>query len=355
MQLNDLILSAGRKRQSARTHFIHDEEVIPIYENFCFAFSLFRQKTIESVKEGKELIEKLLAFQVDGQFPVHLHDYPRCYDFQMSLKIAPLCIHLLRLFSPVLGDLKPKLEAFIAHLKAPEKPSWENRYRACKNLPLLPEENVTDWTEHLITAQLAGQTHFSIPYDELTQTLLPNEIQEKNEPRPTPIEWLLAEGNYTPRLLRDHPQQLLCAPLFPITFTAIPHTAASFRLIWKGATIHSLIAKSLIFDLEEVELGRNDLFEAVLYTDISPETELFVNGRKATSFQLGDTVTIQTPTKTIQVIFELTRGVGDFCGHIFRANRPEQITKGYETYDWQIGLRTLRRSPQAQIQIHCSF
>lgn len=353
MHLNDLIISAGRKRLSSRTHFVHDEETIPLYENFCFAFALFRQKTIESVKEGKDLIERLLSFQVEGNFPLYLHDYPHCYDFQMPLKVAPFFVYLLRLFGSVLGELKPKIEAFLSQLKPPEKPSWENRYRACKNLPLLPENSISDWTEYLITAQLSGQTHFSLPYDETTQTFLPNEAQEKNEPRPHPIEWLLAQGVYTPRLLRDHPHQLLCAPLFPITFSPIPHPASSFRMIWKGGdVIHSLVAKQLKFDLEEVELGRNDLFEAVLYTNISSEKELLVNGHKATSFQLGDRVSLQTPSRVIHIRFELSQGTGDFCGHIFRANRPSQIAKGYEAYDWQIGLRTLRRSARAQIQIH---
>src|SRR5689334_5032749 len=98
VQLVDLVVAAGRRRQSLRTRFIHDEELIPLYENFCFALALFRQKTAACVTEGKELIIRLLAFQaVDGNFPTYLHDFPRCFDFQMSLKIAPIFIYLLRL------------------------------------------------------------------------------------------------------------------------------------------------------------------------------------------------------------------------------------------------------------------
>jgi hypothetical protein len=201
------------------------------------------------------------------------------------------------------------------------------------------------------------QTHFSLPYnDELQLLLTPADSQERGEPCPNPIEWLLAEGNYSARLLCDHPHQLFAAPLFPFTYEATSFADPSFRLFWKGATLHSLFAKTLTFDLpEEPPLGKHDLFEVALFTDISPETELFVEGQKATSFQLGDRITIRTPQQTLHFRFELVSGSGTYCGHIFRANRPNQIAnKGvnqYEAYDWQIGLRTLRRSGPAQIRI----
>ncbi len=357
----DLAVQAGRKRQSARTGLIHDGEVIPIYENFCFVLALFRQKTGESIIEGKALLERLLALNC---FPVFFHDYPRCYDFQMPLKVAPLLLSLLRLFGNVLGDLKSQIEEALKQALAnrPDKSAWENRYRACVGEPLLPVEtadfSAAEWREWIITAQLAGQTHFAIPYNPDLQLFMgPSrfDIQEKGEPRPSPIEWLLAEGDFSSRLLRDHPDQLLCAPLFPITYTTEEPRETSLRKLWKGSTIHSLVGKGLVFDLPAgVELGRSDLFEVALFTDVSPETTLFIEGRKATSFQLGDRVTIQTPSLSIDLCFELTKGSGDFYGHIFRANRPSQCEKGYEAYDWQIGVRTLRRSSEAQITVMLS-
>lgn len=361
IRMIDLVVAAGKARQSERTRFVHQEEVIPLYENFCFAFALFRQKTTETVTEGKELIERLLAFQApDGNFPVFLHDYPRCFDHQMGLRVAPILIYLLRQFGSVLGELKQKIEESLKKtlIRRTEKPLWENRYRACVNEPLLPIDthlfSSKEWTEWLITAQLAGQTHFSLPFDPDLQLLLtPHEIQEKGEPQPNPIEWLLADGHYAPRLLRDHPHQLWAAPLFPLTFTYQPTASPFFRYQWKGeSALHTLSASSLVFALPEgVEMGRNDLFEATLFANASSETEITVNGRKATTFQFGDIITIATPTRTIEARFILTEGTGDFFGHIFKANRPSQIAKGYESFDWQIGMRTLRRSPKAQITL----
>lgn len=368
----DLAVLAGKKRQSPRTGLIHlfpnDEalDTIPLYENFSFALALFRQKTAESVTEGKALIERLLAFQVEDNFPVYLHEFPKCFDHNMGLKIGPIFAYLLRLFGPILGELKPKVEKALRQIlaKRPEKPFWENRYRALVGEFLLPQETANfsalDWTEWLITWQLAGETHITLPYDPELQLLLPKlELQEKGEPKPNPIEWLLAEPNYSTRLLRDHPHQLLIAPLFPIAFTTEEAEVSTVRLFWKGTKIHSLTAKKLVVDLDaSMELGRNDLFEAAVYCDISPETQVFVEGKRATTFQFGDLVTIVTPEKTIEVRFELTLGSGDFFGHIFRANRPSQVAnKGalqHEAYDWQIGMRTLRRSTPAQIRITIS-
>lgn len=361
----DLALAAGKKRQSARTKFVHDEELIPLYENFCLALALFRQKTAESVTEGKELIHRLLSFQtLDGNFPIYLHDFPRCFDPHMALKVAPILFALMRLFTPVLGELFPQIQAALQKAKlTTEKPEWENRSRACRGLPLLPVDTThfssADWTEWLITAQLAGASEISLPYDPALQLLLTEaQIQERGEPKPHPIEWLLAEGNFTPRLLRDHPDQLLAAPLFPIACKPYaPKQGNLCRLFWEGTSnIHSFFAKSLVFDLAgSIEMGRNDLFEAVVYCNRSSETEVFVEGRKATSFRFGDTVSIQTPQKTVRLRFALTRGSGDFCGHLFWGNRPSQTAcqgaERHEAYDWHIGMRTLRRSPEAQIQL----
>jgi hypothetical protein len=359
----DLGYSAGVKRRSARTGFIHDEETIPLYDNFCFALILFRKKTADSIHLGKELMEKLLPFQTsDGNFPVFLHDYPKAFDFQMRYKVAPILIYLLRLFTPILGELKTKIEIALekALSKRPEKSSWENRYRACIGEPLLSMDTTHlspfEWTEWLITAQLAGQTHFFIPYDETLQLFMGQacfDVQEKGEPRPNPIEWLLADGHYTPRLLNDHPHQLLTAPLFPITYTSEKPIDSSFRLFWKGSsTIHSLVGKGLTFDLPaEIEQGRGDLYEAALFCNISPETTILIEGMKGTVFALGDRIQIDTPTLKLELKFELVEGSGEFCGHIFRGNRPSQVSKGYEAYDWQIGLRTLRRQGPARVKV----
>lgn len=376
----DLSLAACRKRQSPRTGFVHlfaaDEtavDTIPLYENFCFAFALFRQKTGEAVLEGKQLLERLFAFQTEsGNFPTYLHDFPRAWDHSLPLKIAPLLIHLLRSFGSVLGtDFKEVMESVLAKClkfavkRQEEKPYsflWEQRLNALLGQPLTHPEtdcfSAQDWSDWIVTCQIAGQTGpFPIPYNNALQAFLgPVVAQEKGEPRPEAIEWILADGDFTPRLLVEHPGQIAAVALLPFTTSSSIEESVSTTvngLIWKGNKLHSLYAKRE-FDLPAgVEIGKELLFEAGLFVDLG--AEIFINGQKGTVFRLGDLITIQTLERKIDCRFELVEGEGSFCGHILRANRPNQTAcKGpllYETFDWQVGVRTLRRSGACKIKL----
>jgi hypothetical protein len=337
----DLVVAAGRKRQSKQTDFVHFGDTIPVYENFCFALALFRLKTAEAILEGKDLIDRLLGFQApDGNFPVFLHHFPKCWDFKQGTKISFVLQYLLRLFGPVLGaQLKEKIEL------------------ALQRIPML---EMTDPTQQIIKAQLDGQNSFSIPYNQHLQMVMGplNHPQEQNDPQPHPVEWLLAEENYPPRLLKDYPVLLHCAPLFPLQTSSVTTDPVVYRfdetnaqLLWKG---HSLAA----FKAAKVE-GQKIFFnlsqEAALYCNISDDAEIYVEGEKASVFRLGETLQIKTPDLTVNLKFELVGGTGDFCGHISRSNRPTQIAchgnQQYEAYDWKIFIRNLRNSENGFITV----
>jgi hypothetical protein len=413
----DLCLAACRKRQSPRTGLIHyfnelEEytDTIPLYENFCFAIALYRQKTVESVLEGKALLERLLAFQtLDGNFPIFLHEFPRCYDRMQGLKIAPLLLQLQRHFSSVLAsELKQKLslavENILKSFSEPLQGLWQQRYEMCKYNKSSVEPSIrsaADWADWLVSAQLGGDP--PLPFEHLFHPELQVffdpaffQIQERFEPRPHLIEWLLAEslGTFSPRLLRDHPLQMQLASLWPtaqladksgseefvlsendrvaVWKTSPDKSADVLRFFWGKDPLNSfilsytvpthicLIGKNqweILFDLpEDADQTHNDLFEALFYCSLSPDIHLIINQRQGTVFSLGDQIQISSPTCRISLYFELLSGEGHFRGHISKANRPSQIkTKSYETYDWQIGLRTLRRSPKASIRVVCSI
>ncbi len=63
---------------------------------------------------------------------------------------------------------------------------------------------------------------------------------------------------------------------------------------------------------------------------------------------MGDVLEIHSGQLRFTIVFTLVEGEGVFYGHLSRGNRPLQISaKGalrYEAYDWQIGLRAIRRS-----------
>ena len=199
----DLALKAGRKRKSVRTGFIHlfpgeetASDTIPLFENVCFAMALIQQKQTEAILEAKELLERVLAFQTgEGNFPIYLHEFPRCYDRWMGLKIAPLLLQIYRRFSVGLGDLKEKLlqsvEKAIQFASSFERPPlWEHRFRKLQGdeasfIPKTQEE----WYHWLISMQLDQvPLLLPIPYHSGLQAFLGGiEVQEKGEMRPTPI------------------------------------------------------------------------------------------------------------------------------------------------------------------------
>jgi hypothetical protein len=386
----DLALAAGRKRQSAKTGFVHafatDDlalDTIPIYENFCFALALFRKKTSETILEGKELLERLFAFQTeDGNFPIYLHDFPKCWDFHLSLKIAPILIHILREFGAILKeDFKHKLENCLERAVIPPKsPSWEHRFLACKGiLPVCKEplSSHQDWFEWIVSMQLLDlkKSHF-VPYHVPFQMFLGDPlIQEKERVAPLALEYCLAEKTgFHSRLIEDHLQQLHSAVLFPFSslsedFSDVLKRDFPPSLFWRSeGRIHSLCIHGgkwkgpdqILFDLASFpELGRSDLFEASLYCNLAEDLSISINGKKGMVFSLKDVISIKTKTTQIDLSFELLEGNGDFLGHLSRGNRPNQIGCKkellYHAYDWHIGLRTLRRDPSVKIGLNIHF
>lgn len=381
----DLAIAAGRKRLSPRTGLVHlfaaDEnasDTIPLYENFCFALALFRHRSVESVLEGKEVVERLLAFQgAEGNFPIYLHDFPRCYDPWMALKIAPILAQIERHFGSVIpAETKKKigsaLERAIRFSVARERPPiWEHRFQNLlgNRAPFSPE-TPEEWFHWIVSEQLGSKTiHAEIPYHPLLQAFIGGqEIQEKGEPRPSPIEWALAEaGGFSERLLKDHPAVIQSALLFPVEGAKyLPEEAVYWRggrILWKGASkLHSFSApggkwtspNEVVFDLPaHAEPEKGDLIEAAVFCDLSPETQVSIEGIKGTVFKLQETVRIDTPNLMLSLQFTLLEGAGEFSGQISRANRPSQTAcRGpllYEAFDWKIALRTLRRTGPSRI------
>ena len=386
----DLALRAARKRCSPRSGFVHlfygDEgasDTIPLFENFCFIFVLFRQKTAEAVLEGRGLLERLLSFQApNGNFPVYLHEYPSTWDQLLFLKIAPVLIQILRCFGPVVPqDSKEKIEKALSRGLAFTKtlslsPLWQHRYSALLGKPTSSMACLTaeEWFETLVSEQLLNPSPLQrdLPFHRGLQVFIGEAmVQERGGIQPLPIEWICAQGDgYSERLLKDHPNQIRSALLFPIeleskeepSFIFAPQKNGGFYFLWGRDRLHSLSC----FSGEVIERGEGrlkvlfdfngpleDLSEVSFFVNISPEIEMLIEGQKGTVFRLGQTVAIQSGTLRINAKFTLIEGNGDFCGQISRANRPTHIaSKMYEVFDWKISLRTLRRASPCKIELH---
>lgn len=125
----------GKKHQCEGTGYIHyqrspagfegdNKAMIPILDNFLFAFALLRTRLSEQVMEARGLLDKLLYFQNRypelpgyGNFPTYLHEYPHCSDRWQGVHVAQILALILKQFGSVLGqDLKKRMESCLASL-----------------------------------------------------------------------------------------------------------------------------------------------------------------------------------------------------------------------------------------------
>lgn len=112
--------------QSQQTSLIHyypssynrgSQETIAIKENVLFSLCLLRTKQVDAMKEGMEVLSRILHFQnLDqgtlsyGNFPLFLHHYPQCFDRYHGIHLLLAMWRIDSDFHFVLGkDLKQRL------------------------------------------------------------------------------------------------------------------------------------------------------------------------------------------------------------------------------------------------------
>jgi hypothetical protein len=376
----ELCLKASRKRLSPQTGFVHlnydsDElafHTIPLYENFCYVLGLFRSRLSEDIAEGKALLERLLSFENEGNFPVYLHEFPQCRNRGLSLDLLPIFIHIERQFSSVLGEmLKDKLAKSLARL---HKYLEEESIR----FPFHNSQGTVGLAKQLIRLQLEGcmedlSDHW---HRGLAIYIGPQgrELFYGPYPAPTLYDLFMAQwsGLFPDRLKNDHPihiQASLVMPFeepFPERQHEIPYIADS-TIYWGNAhkpysltvdpkkTTCSFEEGNFTFKLPEQVPGEGEA-EFGFFLNLDPDHRLTIEGEKATTFRLGETVEIATNgLRSVTLSFVLETGEGDFYGHISRANRPRQAAargeRRYETYDYYLSLRTVARSSLCSVGV----
>lgn len=361
MKAVELALKAGRKRQSEITRFVHfctehpekSHETIPTYENFCFALALLRSRLAENVLEAKALLEKLLAFQVGEEFPVYLHEYPHCRYAGLKSKLAPVVFFILRDFQTVLGDkLRERLQAL---QESPEE--------------VLSPETPEEWGEFLIHSQITGQdkTPALKHWDTSCLSFIGSQRQERGEPAVTLYDLFLGEwgGRYSARALQDHPVHLRASLIYPAE-VALPSSPLQSlqRQFWgNGQPTHTLVlnTQGIVEELADgfrITLPEKEVQEEVeiaFFYNLHPDTYVTVNHQRATSFQLGDTIQIISKDRQFELSFARASGEGQFWGHLYRANRPGQLScKGedkHEAFDGVIGIRTIKRALISSLEL----
>jgi hypothetical protein len=421
-KLIELNLTAGRSAQSPQTGYIHlnyesvdRHDTIPLLENFCFALALFRSRLSDLVLEGKTLLEKLLVFEVEGNFPVYLHEYPQCKDRDFNLSLLPVFHWLLTDFRIALGELLAvRLEMLIGrillhdykmHAQRPlcKSSEWRLKSYTTQAPPAWTPSSPEEWAEALISCQMAHSRGIK-PVGILEQALLQwhpqlsvyigPQYHDRGEPKVTLLDLFMGHfySLYSERALLDRRSHLLasliqpqerspcgpiadfsaclrvpcevpCHAIFPASeqpyalYWGTPEKLNSFCLNCKfmhcgiertGDTVEFTIALP-----PKTSLDSQDTVELAFFMNLIPDQEILIQGAKATTFQLGDSLTLLSAEMHLQLEILLEKGEGSFFGHILRSNRPTQRGKHlkYETYDWQIALRTIRRSEECTLKV----
>ncbi len=200
-------------------------------------------------------------------------------------------------------------------------------------------------------------------------------MQEKREPALTLYDFFMGQlyGELPKRALEDHPIHLQASLVHPFSvelpssFPSPYNLEQGLFLAWGGREhLHSLFSLSK-FDVQRegeaflCTLTLPETFpqegpssvETSLFCNLHEETTVLVNGVRATTFALGDRVSILSQGTKIELTFS---GEGIFFGHLSRANRPNQLSnkgdKRFDAYDWQIALRTIRRPATCTLRLH---
>lgn len=395
----ELSLRAGKKRQSTQTGFVHhcyeseeeQHDTIPLFENFCFALSLLRSRQSENMLEGKALLCKLFKLEQEGNFPVYLHEFPLCKDKLLGIKLLPVLHAVLHDFHLILEDtLHDQLQGVIQRIVSNSSQDLPARYalylKAYEDPQNLPEytpthpEQVADVLIAYHMAKCRGTTHCLDPvvaaWHPRLGTFKGPQEQEGLEPKPTLLDLFMGHmfHTYSERALQDHPIHLRASLVYPLEGGRLEdsediyphistHARQPFTLYWGSpAQLHSLVCdpKEMQASVESKPHGVHILLaaktpaslegpiESAFFCDLAPTHALYVNGVKATTFELGDVVEIRSGLMRVSIVFSLQEGEGIFTGHLLRGNRPLQCAaKGlsrYKAFDWQIHVRTIKRS-----------
>lgn len=358
-----------KKLQSSMTGWIHyapfapegeERDLIPLYENGCFILSLFRSRIADQILEGKALLEKLLAFEVNGHFPSYLHEYPTCADNLNGLKLGSIFHYLMVEFPNFVGaKLEPVISRIIAN-SPKEIPRWANLLRdALQGKPSQLDWQVSslaEWTNVLIGLQIAKAdlTHIlSLWHPQLNLYIGPAEKRFQDGAFPAPLDPFKAI------LIRP---ATLSIPLQPNPWVHFaPEEELPLYISWDRGHTLALAKQHLEVsgspDQLELKLSTevpiDDAFEVAFFLNYHPDHQISVEGERANTFQMGETVIIVSPTQTIRLQFESENG--HFFGHILRGNRPSQLAcrgkKRFDAYDWKIALRTISRNQTCTVRV----
>jgi hypothetical protein len=388
--IKKIALASAKQRISPQTGYIHywiDDPYLPcqdtisILENFIYVYALFRSKTVENIQEAKALLERLLIFEVEGNFPIYLHEFPKCRNPKLSAQMLPTIFYLLKDFSSALGEaLVIKLNALSKRIIA----FTQSRDEGVSHSPRSPEE----WGKLCISTQMAEE---DFPQDKVlwNSTLgvfigdCKERWQEGYEPAVTLLDLFMEK---TPKRARaDHPIHLKAALVKPWMKKGPRTKEGLFEVIveedkrqcltfyWGGLDrLHSMVLEAkrgtwsikssenewvCTYTYDEELPSEESSLEWAFYLDDAgvkgSNHNITIENEKATVFHPGEEVTIDSKGLKISFQVQVDSFQGSWSGHISKGDRSFQKCKklAYGGYDWKLGWRTIKREPKASVTI----
>lgn len=391
----DLAIACGRKRKSPKTGMVHyyhkapfsHADAIPVFENLCFILALFRTREAYPIQEAKDLLIRILSYQTEnGGFPRYLHEYPASSNPKKNLK---LLLPLRWIESEFQSILEPSLKARIKDtiIKLNAYLFTENTFSGLDELAFKTMNasavDIPFWEGRLfdLKANTLGKLLIYRPefrekveglYSPDLKTYIgPYASQNGTAPELSLLDLIFMneELSFLKRYPEDHALFLQGAlvPHFPISSKEEKDLIIArdpyFRMVWGEADrVHSIACDQdhdlfhqkkeiyLHYHLKEEE--NEEAFELSFYLSRMENAQVWVEKDKATTFQLGDILTLESRGKTFEMQFLLIEGKGEFHGHISFANRPNQVRRSvFEAHDWKIGLRTVRRKETCKLLV----
>ncbi|NDD58844.1 MAG: hypothetical protein EBZ47_06295 [Chlamydiae bacterium] len=410
----DSHLEIAISRTSSQTGWVHlfydaphipQQDTIATLENMYAILGLFRTRLSERILGGRERLTKLLAFEVEGNFPVYLHQYPELRDRSLSVHILPVLYYLLKDFSAVMGEelcnsAYGLVERILAHAtkmeeKKPLPFGARVKWKAfTKELKVQQPTTHQEWADYLIALHMmesvapwvSQEIQKAASYWNATIGLfLPPgimPIHEKGLPKLTLVDLILwqYESREWPALNEHACLGLKSALLYPfllpkeqLVFSSKAHAeiqggggSIPWATYWReDGYVYSLALAQNAGGVEIRKEGEDIYFVCTLPQEIPREEEssevawylsahsscpLAIEGQSASAFGIHDTVTLQTPSKRWDLTMEIKEGEGRFLGHLLKASRPcERSKEAFDAYDWKIAIRTLERSSSCSL------
>jgi hypothetical protein len=402
----DMMLAVAKRRSSPQTGFVHlyydnphcsQQDTVPVIENMYYALGLFHSRMSDAILEARALIEKILPFEVDGNFPIYLHEYPKCKDRSTSIQLLAVIHYLLKDYRSVVGDglytkLKELSQRIICHAKQvheikklPFAPLV--RFKAFTNeLEKMEPRSAAEWGEYLLALDICRPcwqaeelARAFRSYNALCMVFIDKDTpiyQDGFLPKPSFMDVFIAlqTGRFSKMLQGDDRLVFLSCLAHPISGLDIASlsdarqvvslwqkdTRQPLNVYWpektglrslcletKGAVTviseeSSRIQLTVRYpqDLPEEEINA----EIAFYIDNSDKTSFLVEQRPSSTFTLEEVLQVHTQSKAIKISFTKIEGNGRFFGHLSQSNRPYQSRKDlFQAYDWKLGLRTIAR------------